>query len=118
MALEDAVVLEVLLADVTGKDDVERRLELFEKLRLPRAGTTQAFSNYMMAGGAKMVEEVRKRYNGPILPPDAKTFSPAFCDFFFSYNILEEAQKALQEFRDRCCPRQRKRVRRTYVSLI
>ena len=98
MALEDAVALEVLLADVKIKDDVERRLELFKKLRLPRAGAAQAFSNYMMAGAPKMVEEVRKCYRGPIPPPDAKTFSPSFCDFFFSYNILEEAQKVLQEF--------------------
>ena len=61
MALEDAIALEELLADVTSKDEVERRLELFEKLGLPRAGATQAFSNYMTARGAKMVEEVRKR---------------------------------------------------------
>ncbi len=56
-------------------------------------------SNYMLGGAGKMVREVRKYYDGPLLPPDAKTMSEPILDFFFSYDVMEEAKKLLEEHR-------------------
>lgn len=99
-SIEDAAALQVLLAGANA-EEVEARLDLFQSLRHPRATATQAMSNYMMVGGPKMTEEARKYYDGPLPPPSAKTFSQPFSDFFFRYDIFQEAKKVLQpEYRD------------------
>ena|SRR2546423_11387897 len=94
-AIEDAAALEVLLAGANSTD-VASRLGRFQSLRHPRATATQAMSNYMMAGGPKMIEEARKYYDGALPPPGSKTFSQPFCDFFFQYNVFEEAEKVME----------------------
>jgi hypothetical protein len=79
-----------------NSEDVTARLDLFQSLRHPRATAVQAMSNYMMVGGPKMIEEARKYYDGPLPPPGSKTFSQPFSDFFFQYDIFQEAKKALE----------------------
>jgi len=93
-SMEDAAALEVLLTNASSKD-LEQRLEVFQQLRHPRATATQAMSNYMMAGYPKMNAEASKYYKGDLPPPGSKTMSPAFNDFFFSYDIFGESRKAL-----------------------
>jgi salicylate hydroxylase len=93
-SIEDAAALEVLLEGATSEDVVDR-LQLFQSLRHPRATATQAMSNYMIQGGPKMIEEARKYYTGALPPPGSKTFSQPFSDFFFQYDIFEEAKKIL-----------------------
>ena len=92
--MEDAAALEVLFSGATNKD-VTQRLELFQKLRHPRATAIQSLSNFMMAGPGKMHAEARKYYDGPLPAAGAKTFSEPFCDFFFRYNIFEESVKVI-----------------------
>jgi salicylate hydroxylase len=94
ISIEDAAALEVLLEGATSEDIVDR-LQLFQSLRHPRATATQAMSNYMIQGGPKMIEEARKYYTGALPPPGSKTFSQPFSDFFFQYDIFEEAKKVL-----------------------
>jgi hypothetical protein len=84
-----------LLAGATS-EDVAARLDLFQSLRHPRATAIQAMSNYMMVGGPKMIEEARKYYDGALPPPGSKTYSQPFCDFFFQYDIFQEAKKVLE----------------------
>ena len=93
-SMEDAAALEVLLRDANSSD-LEQRLDLFQQLRHPRATATQAMSNFMMVGYPKMIAEASKYYKGNLPPPEAKTMSPAFNDFFFSYDVFGESQKAL-----------------------
>lgn len=95
MAIEDASALEVLFAGVS-QAAIESRLQLFNKLRLPRARAVQSMSNKLMGPPDKMIAEVRQFYDGPIPPPGSKTFSPEFNDFFFLYDVEEEAQKLLR----------------------
>jgi salicylate hydroxylase len=93
-SIEDAAALEVLLEGATSEDIVDR-LQLFQSLRHPRATATQAMSNYMIQGGPKMIDEARKYYTGALPPPGSKTFSQPFSDFFFQYDIFEEAKKVV-----------------------
>ncbi|KIW94167.1 uncharacterized protein Z519_05483 [Cladophialophora bantiana CBS 173.52] len=95
MALEDAMALQVLFSDVTDADDdnaVQSRLQLFDKLRLPRVSAVQTMSNKMMGPPDKMIAEVKRHYTGPIPGPKAKTFSKEYNDFFFLYNVEDEAR--------------------------
>ena len=94
-SIEDAAALGVLFEGATS-DEITSRLELFQSMRHPRATATQAMSNYMMMGGPKMIEEARKYYDGPLPPPGSKTSSQPFCDFFFQYNVFEEAKQILE----------------------
>ncbi len=91
MALEDAAALEVLF--MPQQNDVPHQLDLFDKLRRPRVGAVQTMSNRMMGPPEKMAAEVRRYYDGPIPGPTAKTFSDEYNDFFFLYDIAQEARK-------------------------
>ncbi|EXJ56296.1 uncharacterized protein A1O5_12563 [Cladophialophora psammophila CBS 110553] len=99
MALEDALALQVLFSDVPDADDdnaVQSRLQLFDKLRLPRVSAAQTMSNKMMGPPDKMIAEVKRYYTGPIPGPKAKTFSKEYNDFFFLYDVADEARNLRQ----------------------
>lgn len=92
MALEDAIALETLFADVST-DDVPQILEMYNKLRIPRLSAVQTMSNKLKPGmEQQMLDEVKKYYGGHIPGPEAPTFSTPYNDFFFSYDVAEEAK--------------------------
>jgi salicylate hydroxylase len=95
MALEDSMALEVLFRGVATSPDTTSRIQLFDQLRLPRVSAVQTMSNKMMGPPDKMISEVKRYYGGTIPGPKAKTFSDEYNDFFFLYNIEEEAKKLL-----------------------
>lgn len=98
MSLEDAATLEVFFRDFGEGDSIEERLELFSRLRLPRNATTQLLSNDMMYDGTaeEAVERIRQFYKGPLLAPDAGSWSSAAHDFFYTYDAFKQAEKALK----------------------
>ena len=98
MPLEDAAGLEVLMADMTtSHDSVERRLQLFQDVRLPRCGATQIVSNAMLRSNWVVQQDlVRKYYQGPLPPPDTRGFSKPFQDFFYAYDVFRECGLAMQ----------------------
>ena len=74
-ALEDAGALEVLFDSqrfANTPEDMEKRLHLYQTLRLPRSATTQILSStnprMTMEGLATKTAEIRKFYSGD-LPP-------------------------------------------------
>jgi salicylate hydroxylase len=95
VSIEDAAALGVLLG---GASDAEKQLALFQQLRHPRATATQALSNFLMAGPGKAVAAGGKYFKGE-LPTDTKTYSRGFCDFFFGYDVVEDAERVLREQR-------------------
>ncbi|KAI0010019.1 FAD/NAD(P)-binding domain-containing protein [Xylariaceae sp. FL0662B] len=97
MAVEDAMALQVLFENVGSLAEVTSRLGFYDRLRLPRARTVQTLSNGMMGPPEIMEAEVRRYYDGP-LPGSgakAKTYSAEYNDFFFLYDVAEEARKLL-----------------------
>lgn len=95
MAMEDAQALEVLFADASD-GQVEERLRLFDKLRISRVSAVQTMSNKMMGPPDKMISEVKRYYDGPTPGVGAKTFSKEYNDFFFTYDVAEEAKALLR----------------------
>ncbi len=43
LSIEDAGALEILFADISSRDEVSKRLQLFQELRVPRNATTRTF---------------------------------------------------------------------------
>ena len=102
VSIEDAAALGVFLEGAVAENTataavVEERLGLFQKVRHPRATATQALSNFMMAGEGKAIAEAGKYYPGELPPAASKTFSREYCDFFFGYDVVEDAQRALNK---------------------
>ncbi|QIW99745.1 hypothetical protein AMS68_005263 [Peltaster fructicola] len=96
MALEDAAALEVLFSNVQSGDEVVKRLEIFQQLRLPRSATTQLLSNAMLyfKDGGEVKERIRHYYKGD-LPFGEDMWSENIQSFFYDYDIWAEAKKAL-----------------------
>jgi salicylate hydroxylase len=104
-AMEDAAALGILFPAQITKDDVTRRLEEWNQLRLPRVRATQTMSNKMMGDLSKMVEEAKSYFtaedeerSGMKVPgPTAKTFSPEYNEWNFGYDIVKEAERATKK---------------------
>ncbi|KAI8947191.1 FAD/NAD(P)-binding domain-containing protein [Xylaria longipes] len=110
MAIESAGVLEVLFKGLEGhlnssanldgnmrESVIRERLELFDKLRIPRCNLAMLVSNAGPEGlrlpGVE--QEIRRFYQGPLPPKDAMPWSAEFREVLFNYNAFEEAAQAL-----------------------
>ncbi|KAK6413631.1 hypothetical protein LTR81_012424 [Elasticomyces elasticus] len=104
MSLEDAAAFEVLFSNWSTEDSIEKRLALFNQLRLPRNVVTQLCSNamfYMIASGDvdegdAFMAALRRYWDGPLLPLSSKSWSKPIRDFFYGYDAFAEAEKALK----------------------
>lgn len=100
IAIESTGCLEVLFRGI-GKEDIQSRLALFEKLRLGRCGPVHVFSNMPPGpdGYAWMSEKIKPFWDPskPLPPPGSRPISQPFRDFIYSYNVQEESRKALAE---------------------
>ncbi|KAK5129000.1 hypothetical protein LTR85_000333 [Meristemomyces frigidus] len=99
VSIEDAAVLEVLFGGWTPTDSVEKRLELFNQLRLPRDNVTQLMSNamfYYSDSPEQTEQRVRRYYTGPILEKGLTGWSEPVREFFYSYDAFAEAEKAMK----------------------
>ncbi|KAI1180052.1 hypothetical protein F4777DRAFT_359084 [Nemania sp. FL0916] len=122
IAIESASVLEMLFMDLerdilgeevnfwledddgmnSGKERViRRRLELFNKLRIPRCNLTMIASNagpeWLHVPDVK--EEIRKFYQGPLPPVGDLPWSDEFREVLFHYDAFAAAKQALWDGR-------------------
>jgi len=101
IAIETGAALEVLLKGVDGKDEVtlKKRLELFDKLRVPRCNLTMLASNagpgWIAVPGVE--EEVRKFYAGPLPPIGSLPWGEKFREFLFHHDEYRAAEEALAQ---------------------
>lgn len=97
MGLEDAGALGVLFKDFKSGDSVKDRLKIYHQLRQPRSATTQLLSNAQMyhRDGDEVVAVIRRYYPGDV-PIGIEAWSAPICRFFYNYDVLSEAGKALQ----------------------
>ncbi|KAK0634112.1 hypothetical protein B0T14DRAFT_467396 [Immersiella caudata] len=101
IAIETAASLEVLFKGISCKDEVvlKKRLELFDKLRMPRCNLTMTASNagpgWIAVPGVE--EEVRRFYAGPLPPVGSVPWGSAFREFLFHHDEYRAAEEALVE---------------------
>ncbi|KAF2107134.1 hypothetical protein BDV96DRAFT_305823 [Lophiotrema nucula] len=106
-SLEDAAALEVLFSPNYSKPfsyseaNLEKRLHLFQHLRLPRSATTQILSSLnpqlTMEGLKSKNAEIRKFYKGelPNWPFGTGPWGPVLREFFYDYDVFKETEGAL-----------------------
>jgi len=101
ISIESAAALEVLLKGVSGRDfaTLSKRLELFDRVRIPRCNLTMLASN---AGPAWLAvpgveEEVRKFYQGPLPPAGSLPWGHQFRDVLFNHDAYRAAKEALAQ---------------------
>ncbi|OHF03926.1 FAD binding domain-containing protein [Colletotrichum orchidophilum] len=94
MSLEDGLALGVVFAGVSDTSDVEKRLELFEKIRRSRASAIQILSN-VGTDQTSLVEKDLLEF----VPADEIPKNPQEnVAFTFGYNVVDEAIKVMEEF--------------------
>ena len=91
-ALEDAGALGALLADVTSKEELQRRLKLFEEIRKPRASAIQILSSVRVGMEGKVQDKLQKYAATESKPTSfGERLSHAY-----SYNVLQDCHDRLQ----------------------
>jgi len=97
LALEDATALAVVLTFLQNDDitELKRRLELFEKVMIPRASAMQVFSSIPYDDEVEKVQdEVRPYLKGKI-----PTTVPELREWTYSFDVLKESIKQLRDSR-------------------
>ncbi|KAK4180459.1 hypothetical protein QBC36DRAFT_177596 [Triangularia setosa] len=103
VAIETAATLETLF-DFSGIREkntwtMERRLEVFDKLRVPRCNLAMLSSNagpdWLQVPGVE--NEIRKYYSGPLPPAGAMPYSSAFRDVLFKHDEYQAAKECMDK---------------------
>ncbi|KAI3553089.1 FAD dependent oxidoreductase [Colletotrichum abscissum] len=91
--IEDGVALGVCLSNSTSKDDVIKRLEVFERIRRNRASVVTIFSN----AGQEEAEKIKEAAS-EFIPVERIPANPSgFYDFHFSYDIMEDSAEHMRK---------------------
>ncbi|PSN74693.1 FAD/NAD(P)-binding domain-containing protein [Corynespora cassiicola Philippines] len=108
--LEDAAALGLLFDQSTlplahsstFASVIEKRLALFQYLRLPRTATTQILSanspTLTMEGVMRMESDIRKFYSGELIdwPKGLTPWCPEIRDFWYGYDVFRESKKIME----------------------
>ena len=95
MAFEDAEALAVVLTRMRNLElaELERSLELFEKIRVSRASAIQILSTVPLEHRATVADQARPYIEGkpPLSIPEVRTY-------LFKYDILDHSEAVLREY--------------------
>ncbi|KAK0702961.1 hypothetical protein B0T26DRAFT_659249 [Lasiosphaeria miniovina] len=101
IAVESAATLEVLFKGVDGADEavVSQRLQLFDKLRIPRCNLTMLVSNAgpQALDNPSVIKEVRRFYSGPLPEQGSQPWGAQFRELLFHHDEYRAAELALAE---------------------
>ncbi|RPB23406.1 FAD/NAD(P)-binding domain-containing protein [Terfezia boudieri ATCC MYA-4762] len=92
-ALEDGAALAVMLSQLHSSDEIPRRLELFEKVRINRASALQIFSNVGQDQGERMQKDAQPYVNGPV-PKNPEEFQ----EWNFRHDVMKESLDVLKDY--------------------
>ncbi|KAK1987594.1 FAD binding domain-containing protein [Colletotrichum cereale] len=94
MALEDGLALGIVMSGATDASEVEKLLEMYEKIRKGRASVIQIISNIGRDGSNLDENELLKFMPKEDIP---KTQRELF-KYDFEYDVVDEAIKMMEEF--------------------
>ncbi|EFQ25885.1 FAD binding domain-containing protein [Colletotrichum graminicola] len=94
MALEDGLALGIVMSGATDASDVEKLLEMYEKIRRNRASAIQILSNVGKDGLLYDENELSKFMSKEHIPKTLKEFYT----YDFEYDVADEAIKTMEEF--------------------
>ncbi|RYO96261.1 hypothetical protein DL765_011642 [Monosporascus sp. GIB2] len=94
-AMEDGVALGIVLRGVSTPEEIEERLELYQKIRRNRASAIQILSN-VGADQSHLVYEDLKEF---LAEEDIPTNPSEITDFNFGYDVVEASLEAVRQLR-------------------
>lgn len=114
MVFEEAGALEIIFGPGTRSEDVEKRLEMFQSLRLPRRMIAQVLSNMWDVPRENMMKEIAKIDPCATIPPEgSRHFGKEVRAHFFPYDC---ARRGLEGFKSRWRLSKNRRFRATSRS--
>ncbi|CAG1968732.1 unnamed protein product [Fusarium graminearum] len=100
LAIEEAAALEVLFKDVQNPKRIPERLELYNGILKRRTHVTQLLSDAQPGISSDLRKRADDIWEESIFPPDAMNFTKPIRDFFYSWDIMKEAENALDPARE------------------
>ncbi|KAK1996005.1 FAD binding domain-containing protein [Colletotrichum falcatum] len=94
MALEDGLALGIVMSGATDASDVEKLLDMYEKIRRSRAAVTQILSNVGRDESSWDEDELVKFMPKEAIPKSIKEM----WTYDFEYDVADEAIQAMEEF--------------------
>ncbi|CVK87777.1 related to salicylate 1-monooxygenase [Fusarium mangiferae] len=95
LATEEAAALEVLFKDIQRPEKVTEGLSLYNDILKRRIHVTQLLSDAQPGISSVLRQRAEDIWGEGIFPPDAMNFTRLIRDFFYSYDVMEEAEKVL-----------------------
>ncbi|CAK1354624.1 unnamed protein product [Cercospora beticola] len=106
LGIEDAQSLATLFRDTSSAStDIPLRCQSYNDLRLPRGNVTHLYSNVMfyhmkdgVLDGEKYERRIREYYDGPLMPMNVRAWGREHQEFWYRYDVDQEAEKAMEWF--------------------
>ncbi|SCO04893.1 related to salicylate 1-monooxygenase [Fusarium fujikuroi] len=95
LAIEEAAALEALFKDMQDSEQVVERLGVYNDVLKRRIHVTQLLSDAQPGISSVLRQRAEDIWGEGIFPPDAMNFTRPIRDFFYSYDVIEEAEKVL-----------------------
>ncbi|KAI1067015.1 hypothetical protein LB506_003906 [Fusarium annulatum] len=95
LAIEEAAALEALFKDMQDSEQIAERLGLYNDILKRRIHVTQLLSDAQPGISSVLRQRAEDIWGEGIFPPDAMNFTRPIRDFFYSYDVMEEAGKVL-----------------------
>ncbi|GKU06751.1 unnamed protein product [Fusarium langsethiae] len=95
LAIEEAAALEVLFKDLQTPEQVPERLGLYNGILKRRIHVTQLLSDAQPGVSSVLRKQAEDIWGEGIFPPEAMNFTKPIRDFFYAWDIMEEAENDL-----------------------
>ncbi|KLO81439.1 Uncharacterized protein LW93_8149 [Fusarium fujikuroi] len=95
LAIEEAAALEALFKDMQDSEQVVERLGVYNDILKRRIHVTQLLSDAQPGISSVLRQRAEDIWGEGIFPPDVMNFTRPIRDFFYSYDVMEEAEKVL-----------------------
>ncbi|EMT67927.1 hypothetical protein NOF04DRAFT_19521 [Fusarium oxysporum II5] len=95
LAIEEAAVLEALFKDVQNPKKIAERLDLYNNILKRRIHVTQLLSDAQPGISSILRKRAEDIWGEDIFPPEAMNFTKPIRDFFYAWDVMEEAERVL-----------------------
>ncbi|KAF5568670.1 3-hydroxybenzoate 6-hydroxylase [Fusarium napiforme] len=96
LAIEEAATLEAIFKDMQSPEMVAERLSLYNDILKRRIHVTQLLSDAQPGISSVLRKRAEDIWGEGIFPPEAMNFTKPIRDFFYAWDVMEEAEKILE----------------------
>ncbi|KAF4960858.1 hypothetical protein FGADI_691 [Fusarium gaditjirri] len=96
LAIEEAAALKALFEDTQDSEQVAERLGLYDNILKRRIHVTQLLSDAQPGISSVLRKRAEDIWGEGIFPPDAMNFTKPIRNFFYAWDVMQEADKVLE----------------------